>query len=149
MQSSCAVSYVRSSVASTTFFHIISKRHYFQEKKMLLNIKYVFWFSLQIWSETFLIPRRHEGDITINAQKSSFRVSVILVRFWQNLDFRNIFSKILKYKISRKFFRWEPRCATHTDEQIGAMKLIVAFRNFAKTPNIQSVPRGRHSPPRL
>jgi len=35
--------------------------------KTLLNIKYVFWFSLQILSERFLILNRKQRDIIINA----------------------------------------------------------------------------------
>jgi hypothetical protein len=42
-----------------------------------LNIKYVFWLSLQILSETFLILRRIQRDITINKQRSSFKVTAI------------------------------------------------------------------------
>ena len=36
------------------------------EKKKLLNTKCVFWFSLQLLSETFLILRGIKPDITIN-----------------------------------------------------------------------------------
>ena len=49
------------------------------EKKMLLNTKCVFWFSLQLLSETFLILRRTQRDIVINVHRSSFKVSVILI----------------------------------------------------------------------
>jgi hypothetical protein len=49
--------------------------------KMLLNIKCVFWFSLQLLSETFLILRRIQRDIIINVHRSSCRVPVVLVRF--------------------------------------------------------------------
>jgi len=47
---------------STIFSTLSLKRHDFR-KKMLLNTKCVFWFSLQLLSETFLILRRYEGDI--------------------------------------------------------------------------------------
>jgi hypothetical protein len=42
------------------------------------------------------------------------------------------FRKILKYQISRKTVRWEPRCSMRTDRQTDTTKLIVAFHNFAK-----------------
>jgi len=41
----------------------------------------VFRFSLQLLSETFLILRRNEYDITINVHRSSRKVTGILVRF--------------------------------------------------------------------
>jgi len=63
------------------------------EKKNLLNIKYVFWFSVQILSETFLILRRNERDIILNVHMSLCKVPVILVRFYWNLNFLHSFSK--------------------------------------------------------
>jgi hypothetical protein len=50
---------------STTFFHIISKRHDFRLKKFL-NTKRVFWFSLQLLPETFLTLRRIEREMITN-----------------------------------------------------------------------------------
>jgi hypothetical protein len=47
----------------------------------LLNIICVFWFPLQLLSETFLILRRIQRDIIINVHRSSCKVPVILVRF--------------------------------------------------------------------
>jgi hypothetical protein len=46
-----------------------------------LNIKRVFWFSLQVLSETFFILRRTERDIAINVQKSSSKVPLCLSDF--------------------------------------------------------------------
>ena len=45
---------------STAFFHLSRKRH---DLKNLLNIKCVFWFSLQLLFETFIIVRRTELDM--------------------------------------------------------------------------------------
>jgi hypothetical protein len=56
------------------------KRHDFRKNKVL-NIKSVFWFSLQLLSETFLILRRHKGVTIINVYRSPCKVSAILVRF--------------------------------------------------------------------
>ena len=54
----------------TEFFHIISYRVRFSEKK-ILDVKCVFRFSLQLLSKTFLILRRIEGDIIINGHRPS------------------------------------------------------------------------------
>jgi len=48
--------------------------------KTLLNIKCVFWFSLQHLSETFVIVRRNERDIIKNVYRSSCKVPVIVVQ---------------------------------------------------------------------
>jgi hypothetical protein len=63
----------------TIFLHILINDTIFG--KTLLDIKYVFWFSLQVLSETFLILRRIERDIIINVYRCFCIVSVILVRF--------------------------------------------------------------------
>jgi len=41
----------------------------------------------------------------------------------------------LKYQISLNSVQWEPSCSVQTDGRMDMMKLIVAFRNFAKAPN--------------
>jgi hypothetical protein len=47
---------------------------------MLLNIKYLLLFSLQLLPETFLLLRRIKQDMIINVHTYSFRVPVILAR---------------------------------------------------------------------
>ena len=49
--------------------------------KHTLSTKCVFWFSVQILSEIFLVLRRIGRDITINVYCCSCKVPVILVRF--------------------------------------------------------------------
>ena len=61
-------------------FHSLKNRTIFRKKK-LLHIKCVFWFSLQILSDTFLIPRRIQRDIVMNVRRASCKVPVVLVRF--------------------------------------------------------------------
>ena len=48
---------------STIFFHIFPSMARFSKIKKLLNTKFVFWFSLQLLSKTFLILRRIERSM--------------------------------------------------------------------------------------
>jgi hypothetical protein len=50
-------------------------------RKQLLDIKFVFWFSLQHLLETFLVLRRAERDMIKNVYWSLCKVSFILARF--------------------------------------------------------------------
>jgi hypothetical protein len=68
--------------------------------KKLLNIKCVFWFSVQLLLETFLILRRIQRDIVINVQMSSCKVPVIFV-FNKTLIFRQIFEKVSDIKFNQ------------------------------------------------
>ena len=65
----------------TTFFtHYLTNVTSF-EKKMSQNLKCLYRISLQLLSETFLIPRRLERDMVISVLRSSRTVPGILVRF--------------------------------------------------------------------
>ena len=64
---------------STLFFHIIVKRQEF--RKMLLDIEYIFGFSLHLSSEIFLILRRTEQNLIKILHWFPCKVPVILVRY--------------------------------------------------------------------
>jgi len=58
---------------STVFFpHYFINGTIFGGWGEFLNTKCVFWFSLQLLSETFLILRRNERDVIIIVYRSSF-----------------------------------------------------------------------------
>ena len=83
--------------------------------------------------ENVLVLSRIERDMIINVYWSSCKVQVILVRFYLNKNFLDIFSKntqILNYMKIR------PAGAEriHADGRTDMTKLIVAFRNFVKPP---------------
>jgi len=107
-------------------------------KKTLLNIKCVFWFSLQLLSETFLILRRTERHMIISVCRSSCKVPVILVRFNETgilyIDFR----RVLKYQISWKSIHLEPSCSMLTGGQTNMTKLNILRKRQKTTSCLRS-----------
>ena len=123
------------------FPHYLIKRRAFGEKQ-LLNPKYVFWLSLQLLSETFLILRRMQLDTIINACCYSCKVPVIPFRLQWNLNFIDIFSKNIETSDFMKIRSVgdEMFHAGRTDGQIDRRdEVIVAIRNFANAPKNQSI----------
>jgi len=88
-------------------------------EKMLLNIKCVFWFSLQLLSETFLNLRRTQRDTikNVNGYGRHVNWTLFLSDFKETLNLLNIFffRNILKHKISWKPVQYEPICSMRTD----------------------------------
>jgi len=82
MQCACAVFYYHLWPARlyNIFPHYLTNGPIFGKKK-LLNVKFVFQFSLQLLSQTFLIVRRRERDVIIKVYWSSCKVHVIFVQF--------------------------------------------------------------------
>ena len=118
------------------FPHCLINGTIFEKKKYIdYTVKYVFWFSLQLVSETFLITRRTEGDIHWTLCK----VTAILVRFWWNLKFHDRLSKstqissIMKIRpVGAELFHTESR---RTD----VPKLMVASRNLMNAPKMVTI----------
>ena len=89
-------------VALQYFSTLLHKQHYFWK---LLNIKCVFWFSLQLLSETLLILRRLEQD-NINVLKAL----LFLSDFNKTSIFSKDFHKTPKHQIPWEFVQWELSC---------------------------------------
>jgi hypothetical protein len=81
------------------FPHYLINGMIFENK--LLNMKCVFWFSLWLLSQIFLILRIIQRDV-INGHRCSRKVRVRLVRFSWNLHFVDRFPKITTYQIHEK-----------------------------------------------
>ena len=120
----------------STIFSILShKGHEFQN-----FFFYVFWFSIQNFSKTFLILRTLERDMMINV----YRSSLISIRCSCQIFTKREFCRRFLGKYSHKNFtkirlmgvelihadRW-------ADRQTDVTKLIAAFRTFASAPKKQ------------
>ena len=95
---------------STIFSTLPHKLQHFRKKKVL-NIKCVFWVSLQLLSETFLIVERTERDMIKHLCWSSCKVPVVIERFNETWIFSTDFRKARQYQISWKSVQWEPSCS--------------------------------------
>jgi hypothetical protein len=99
---------------------------------MLFSKKRVFWFSVQILSEIFVVLSRIQRDAFLNVRTSLCKLPVILVRFeWKANFFETFFGK--SSKRLWKYFQYEPSCPMRTDGQTWR-SLIFAFRNFGSAP---------------
>jgi hypothetical protein len=107
------------------FTHILitarlSKRNYYT-----LN---VFRFSLQLFRKNFHSRKNWE-----KYDKKSYIGLLFLSDFKATWTLSTVFRKRLKYQILWKSVQWETSCSMRTDGQTDMTKLIVAFRNFAKS----------------
>jgi hypothetical protein len=95
----------------------------------------VFWFSLQLLSETFLILRR----ILLNVIQMHISIYAKWPLFMSDFKEIWIFSTDFQKKnpTTQNFankFQWQPNCSMRADGRTDMTKQIVAFRNFAYAP---------------
>ena len=109
------------------YFSTLSYQWHDYWKKLLLKMRCVFWFYLQLWSEILLILRRNERDMIKNVSYSSRKIPVILVR----LTILEISQQNFQKKKSWKDAEWEPSHSKRTS----MMQIRVAFHNFLNEPN--------------
>ena len=94
--------------------------------KNLLNIKYVTWFSPQLFSDTFLILRISERDMVEDVYWCSCEVSIILPRFYWNFS---VLERRSKTALIQNFMKIHP---------VGAELFDVAQRTDRQTENANS-----------
>jgi hypothetical protein len=94
MQSACAVLYGHLWPLQLYYIfpHYLINGTIFGGGGKLSNMKRVFWFSLQLLSEIFLLRRIRLGTI-INVRRSSRKVPVIRVGFWRTVNYLGRFSR--------------------------------------------------------
>ena len=137
MQFACAI---LSSVACSVLQHFCALSHKGREIQKQIEIRMCSDFLYSFLAEIFLILRRTERYIIKNLY-CGLRVKYPLFLsyfnetwiFWQTLKNNRIlnFMKIRPLRV--EVFRWQ------MDRQTDMKRLIVAFRNFAKTPKIWTV----------
>jgi len=97
------------------------------EKSKLLDIKCVFWFYVQILSETFLILRRNDRGNDLKTTCYSCPILMILIFF------REILGKWFYIKFhTNPFSGSRAVLRVRTDGRTDMTKVIVVFRNLAK-----------------
>ena len=94
----------------------------------------MFWFSLQLLFEIFLILRRIQRHTVINVKTSSCKVPAILVGFKLNLKFSRQILEKKKAHISNLIKTRPVGVESFHSNGRADMKWIVAFRNFLKAP---------------
>ena len=94
------------------FPHYLINGTILEREKKLQNTKCVFWFSVQLLCETFLVLWRTERDV-VTVYRSSSKVPVFGVIFWWDLNFLDRSSK--NFEISWKSVQWESSCSIKTD----------------------------------
>jgi len=115
----------------SVFPHYLINGMIFQKRYGIWN---VFWFYLQLLSETFLtLTIQQDMYISLHVKYSLFLSDVKVMSVYSKK-----FLKMYQYKILWKSVQWEPNCSMRTDWQTDAetdmTKLIVTFRYFAKAP---------------
>ena len=114
------------------YFTTLIKKTIF-EKRKLLKVECVFWFSLQLFVWVFLVVRRNDRCMIKNIYWSSCKAPCILPDFNETWIFSTDFRKACELQISWNSVHWEQRYfmrAGRTDGRRVLTKLTVAFRNF-------------------
>jgi hypothetical protein len=101
-------------------------------RKMLLNIKCVFWFALQILSETFLIVRSNGWDMIKMYISLHVKYPLFLSAFNEIWISSRDFGKNTQIKFYENSSSDRASCSMRTDGWKDMTKLTVPFSTFAK-----------------
>ena len=110
------------------------KRHDFRWEKNFLNTKCVFWFSVHLLCEKFLILMRNERDMRENVCRVSREVAIFLWDFnetrifWTGFFFKT--TQIPNLMKIRPFGAELFHAERWTDGRTHMTIVIIAFRNF-------------------
>ena len=133
--------FLRPNILSSVASHTIPQAARFsKKKKKLQNTKYVFWFSLWLLSETFLILSRIQRQIYMYIGLH-VKYPLFLLDFNETWIFSTDFRKTVKYHISRTSVPWEPS-STRTERQTSYSR-FAHLSNEPKTPSKCTVTVGR------
>jgi hypothetical protein len=117
-----------SSVASLVLPYLLTLSHKgYEFGKIKFTLKYVFWFSLQILSASFLILRTTGRDFIKNVRRL-----VILFRFECNLNCLYIFSKNTRMSDFMKIRVVDQSCLKRTDGHDAADCCFLQFCERAR-----------------
>ena len=76
--------------------------------KKLRNIKCVFWFSLRLLFETFIILRIIQRDVVIMWKHERIKYLLFVADFIATRIYLQIFTQKLRYQVLSKSVQWEP-----------------------------------------
>jgi hypothetical protein len=127
MQCACAIFSYAASPAVLYFSTLFHNGTIF--KKTLMNVECVYWYSLQLLSETFLLQEELREIFLKMCIGLHVKYPVFLIGLLWNLNFHNRFSK--NTQISN-LMQIRPVGAElfHSDRRTDMKKLIAAFPNF-------------------
>jgi len=117
--------------SSTIFFHFICRRHDFLEIVIEHKMCVLILSTNSVWNVSHSKKNWARYD-----KKKYVELHVKYLLFLSDFNkpwiFWKNFRKIFTYKIPWISIQWELNCSMRTDKRTDMIKLIVAFRKFAK-----------------
>ena len=105
-------------------YYLITARFFW---KRLLNIKCVFWCSIQLLFEKNSFQEESSKIWSQKYISVHVKYPLFLWQFNETWIFSTDYWKSLKYNTSRNSVQWETSCSMRMDGQTDMTKLIVAF----------------------
>ena len=83
---------ILASLAALNFSTFHHKQCDFRRKEVILNVKFVFWFSRKLWNISSFLEELTKHECTRTVRRSSCKTRDVLVRFQLNMNYLDIFS---------------------------------------------------------